>query len=64
VTAAPDDLEGEVVAVGLDPLQDRQRDVEVVGAEQQPGRRLQPLTGKGTAQQDLPGRLEVVPVQP
>jgi hypothetical protein len=38
VTAAPYELEGEVVAVSLDTFKDRRRDVEVVGAEQQPGR--------------------------
>ena len=64
MTAAPDDLEGEVIAVGLDVVQDRQRDVEVVGAEQQPGRGGEALALEGAAQQNHPRRSQVVPVQP
>jgi hypothetical protein len=50
--------------VGLDVVQDRQRNVEVVGAEQQPGWGGEALALEGAAQQNHPRRSQVVPVQP
>jgi hypothetical protein len=49
VAAARDDVEGEVIAVSLDLLQQCQRNIEVVCAEQQPGWSAEPLACKGAA---------------
>jgi hypothetical protein len=64
VALAGDELEGQVVPVFLDALQEGGGDVEVAGAEQQPGRRLEPPALIGAPDQDGPGQPEVGAVEP
>jgi hypothetical protein len=64
VTTAADDLEGQVSPMGPDLLEHRHGDVEVISAEQQPRRSLEPLPLEFASQQDRLRQAQVVPVQP
>jgi hypothetical protein len=64
VAAALDDLEGEVSPMGLDLVEHRHRNVEVISAEQQLRRRREPLPLECVSQQDCLPQAQVDPLEP